>query len=136
MTSSTPPNNELVARSATPDGRSAASAPQNRPGPSPRSVGTQSAASSPAADTKHGTPAPANSPATVPESRSPTVKAAAPDATPNIMTSTADERAEILKRIAAFRNLQIKLRQDREKYYDQTLARTRSLLSQPMKPRR
>ncbi|WP_157038784.1 hypothetical protein [Rhodopseudomonas palustris] len=64
------------------------------------------------------------------------MKAAAPDATPNIMTSTADERAEILKRIAAFRNLQIKLRQDREKYYDQTLARTRSLLSQPMKPRR
>lgn len=48
----------------------------------------------------------------------------------------AAERAEILKRIAAFRNLQIKLRQDREKYYDQTLARARSLLSQPLKPRR
>lgn len=47
----------------------------------------------------------------------------------------AAERAEILKRIAAFRNLQIKLRQDREKYYDETMARARSLLSQPLKPR-
>lgn len=48
----------------------------------------------------------------------------------------AEEREEILNRIAAFRNLQTKLRQDREKYYDQTLARTRSLLSEPLKPRR
>ncbi|MFC0239573.1 hypothetical protein [Rhodopseudomonas telluris] len=48
----------------------------------------------------------------------------------------AAERAEILKRIAAFRNLQVKLRQDREKYYDETMARARSLLSQPLKPRR
>ncbi|MBB1094026.1 hypothetical protein [Rhodopseudomonas pseudopalustris] len=59
---------------------------------------------------------------------------AAPE--PDIARNAPDERAEILKRIAAFRNLQVKLRQDREKYYDETLARTRKLLSQPMKPRR
>lgn len=53
------------------------------------------------------------------------------------VSSRADaERAEILQRIAAFRNLQIKLRQDREKYYDEELARTRLLLSEPVKPRR
>jgi hypothetical protein len=135
MTSSTPPNNEFVARSATPDGRSAASVSQNQTGLRPQSTGALSPASAPTTDTKQGPPAPANSPATVPDYQSPALKAAVPDATPNIMTSAADERAEILKRIAAFRNLQIKLRQDREKYYDQTLARTRSLLAQPMKPR-
>jgi hypothetical protein len=48
--------------------------------------------------------------------------------------SAADERAEIAKRIAAFRNLQIKLKQDREDYYERTLARTRAVLASKAKP--
>jgi hypothetical protein len=50
-------------------------------------------------------------------------------------SNAADERAEIAKRIAAFRNLQIKLRQDREEYYQRTMARTRAVLASEAKPR-
>ncbi|WP_322515956.1 hypothetical protein SR870_23805 [Rhodopseudomonas palustris] len=137
MTSTKPPNCEFVARPATPEGGPVAAASQNQAGshPQPAAQGQLPTASSLSADTNRATSA-AKSTATVPDPRSQDLKAAAPAATPSIMTSAADERAVILKRIAAFRNLQTKLRQDREKYYDQTLARTRSLLSQPIKPRR
>lgn len=46
------------------------------------------------------------------------------------------ERLEIAERIAAFRNLQVKLRQEREAYYSAELARARSLLAKSSKPRR
>lgn len=44
-------------------------------------------------------------------------------------TSASREREEIAKRIAAFRNLQISLKQEREDYYERTLARTRAALA-------
>ncbi|MCD0422052.1 hypothetical protein LOC51_32975 [Rubrivivax sp. JA1024] len=47
-----------------------------------------------------------------------------------------DERDEIAKRIAAFRNLQIRLKQEREEYYERTLARARAELAPDAKPRR
>ncbi len=46
------------------------------------------------------------------------------------------ERLELAERIAAFRNLQVRLRHERETYYNAELGRTRSLLSKPLKPRR
>ncbi|MCG6205070.1 hypothetical protein LPW26_10510 [Rhodopseudomonas sp. HC1] len=46
------------------------------------------------------------------------------------------ERQEIVQRIAAFRKLQVRLRQEREKYYDAELDRARSLLSKSLTPRR
>ncbi|WP_022721316.1 hypothetical protein [Rhodopseudomonas sp. B29] len=50
-------------------------------------------------------------------------------------TNTAgSERAEIARRIAAFRNLQLKLKKDRESYFDETMAHTRELLSKRAKP--
>jgi len=49
-------------------------------------------------------------------------------------SSAAAERAEIAERIAAFRNLQIRLKQDREDYYERTLARTRAVLASKAKP--
>ena len=47
-----------------------------------------------------------------------------------------DERDQIAKRIAAFRNLQISLKQEREDYYERTLARTRAALAPDAKPTR
>lgn len=44
-------------------------------------------------------------------------------------TKALDERDEIAKRIAAFRNLQIRLKQEREEYYERTLARARAELA-------
>ncbi|WP_346295569.1 hypothetical protein LRC39_21365 [Rhodopseudomonas sp. P1] len=44
-------------------------------------------------------------------------------------TIASREREEIAKRIAAFRNLQISLKQEREDYYERTLARTRAALA-------
>ncbi|PZA13065.1 hypothetical protein DNX69_04745 [Rhodopseudomonas palustris] len=47
-----------------------------------------------------------------------------------------DERDQIAKRIAAFRNLQISLKQEREDYYERTLARTRAALASDAKTTR
>ena len=43
--------------------------------------------------------------------------------------SASSEREEIAKRIAAFRNLQISLKRDREDYYERTLARAHAALA-------
>ena len=55
---------------------------------------------------------------------------------PEISSRAEAERLEVAERIAAFRNLQVRLRQEREKYYDTELARTRSLLAKSLNPRR
>lgn len=54
---------------------------------------------------------------------------------PNRRESSA-ERDEIAKRIAAFRNLQISLKREREDYYERTLARTRAALASDAKSAR
>jgi hypothetical protein len=47
---------------------------------------------------------------------------------PRADTSMRAERDEIIRRVAAFRDLQIKVRQDREQYCDAVLAKTRAAL--------
>jgi hypothetical protein len=42
--------------------------------------------------------------------------------------SIESERAEILRRVNAFRTHQVKIRKEREEYYNATLARTRAVL--------
>jgi len=139
MTSSKPPNSELSARLPTPNARPTASASdkstEDRPQVVPQNQLTNPTSRN-ADESLRGAPSAAGGMPTVTTPRSPPEPPSASAATPDVVTGAADERAEILKRIAAFRNLQVRLRQDREKYYDETLARTRSLLSQPMKPRR
>ncbi|MBI5129445.1 MAG: hypothetical protein HZA66_08380 [Rhodopseudomonas palustris] len=139
MTSSKLPDSELFARPATPNARPTTSASdkstEDRPQVVPQNQLTDQAPRNVDASPR-GTASAAGSTPAVTNPRSASEIPPASAATPNGVASAADERAEILKRIAAFRNLQVRLRQDREKYYDETLARTRSLLSQPMKPRR
>jgi len=45
-----------------------------------------------------------------------------------IETSLGAERDEIMRRVTAFRNLQIRIKRDREQYCDAVLARTRAAL--------
>lgn len=58
----------------------------------------------------------------------------APTAPRPATNAASNERAEIARRIAAFRKLQNKLKQDRESYFDETMAQTRKLLSRQAKP--
>jgi hypothetical protein len=138
MTSSKPPNSELFARPATSNARPTTSASETsteaRTQVVPHTQLTDPTSRNVDASLRGASAADSIPAVTNPRSALETASASA--ATPTVVTSAADERAEILKRIAAFRNLQVRLRQDREKYYDETLARTRSLLSQPIKPRR
>jgi hypothetical protein len=134
MTSTKPPDNEFGARSTAPDPAAIPPASQNRLEQHPASARQVSAPAYPAGPIERD-PEAASGNAPAINSRSATAKLPSTVANPDRVTSAAEERAEILKRIAAFRNLQIKMRQDREKYYDDTLARTRVLLSKPIKPR-
>ncbi|WP_157043260.1 hypothetical protein [Rhodopseudomonas palustris] len=49
------------------------------------------------------------------------------DAGPSSAEATS-ERADIIRHVAAFRDHQIRIRQQREAYYDAVLARTRAAL--------
>jgi hypothetical protein len=49
------------------------------------------------------------------------------------MSSLASERAEILRRVASFRAHQLKLGQEREKYYEGVQEKIRTSLGNPFK---
>jgi hypothetical protein len=49
-------------------------------------------------------------------------------------TSMRDERDEIIRRVAAFRDLQIRIGQERRHYCDAVLAQTRAALGDGSKP--
>ncbi len=53
-----------------------------------------------------------------------------------IETSMQDERDEIVRRVTEFRNLQIRIKQQREQYCNAVLAKTRAALSRPVMPPR
>lgn len=72
-----------------------------------------------------------------PTSTPPLRKAAAPA---GLQSATAEpqfsERAEIARRVAAFRDRQLLLKRQREEYYDAVLAKTRAQLRSDPRPTR
>ncbi len=99
----------------------------------PPAIAQPAAAAQPAAIAQPITPAPeavehiTPKPRPIAESAAPKVDSAVAVARPKL-----SERAEILMRVNAFKDHQIKVRREREEYYEATLAKTRAALSSSM----